>query len=58
MKYLFIEKEAISKIATSRSLQSPEFEVAQTLISFLKDFKDNRLNGVVLQLIKMVHLFF
>lgn len=47
MKYLFIEKEAISQIATSRSLQSPEFEVAQTLISFLKDFKDNRLNGVV-----------
>lgn len=34
MKYLFIEKEAISKIATNRSLQSPEFEVAQTLISF------------------------
>lgn len=47
MKYLFIEKEAVKTIATNRGMQSPEFEIAQTLIAFLKSFNETSIQGII-----------
>ena len=52
MKYLFVEKNAVEQIATTRALQSSEFEQSREVSSFLREFDSKVVDGVAFQVKK------
>ena len=46
MKFLFIERNAVEQIATTRALQSSEFEQSRELSSFLKVYDSKVVDGI------------
>ena len=46
MKFLFVERNAVEQIATTRALQSSEFEQSRELSSFLKVYDSKVVDGI------------